>query len=75
MTGSFEDRKVIVVGGSSGMGKSAAADVVAGGGSAVVIGRDQARVDETVAALGKQGPAWGITADFAVRVVTESRNR
>ena len=75
MTGSFEDRKVIVVGGSSGMGKSTAADVVAGGGSAVIIGRDQARVDETVAELGKQGLAWGITADLADRVATESRNQ
>jgi len=75
MTGSSEDRKVIVVGGSSGMGKSTAADVVAGGGSAVIIGRDQARVDETVAAPGKQGPAWGITADLADRVATESRNQ
>jgi NAD(P)-dependent dehydrogenase (short-subunit alcohol dehydrogenase family) len=34
MTGGFEGRKVVVVGVSSGMGKSAAADVVAGGGSA-----------------------------------------
>ena len=75
MTGSFEDHKVIVVGGSSGMGKSTAADVVAGGGSAVIIGRDQARVDETVAELGKQGPAWSITADLADRVDTESRNQ
>ena len=30
MTGSFDGRKVVVVGGSSGMGKDAAADVVAG---------------------------------------------
>jgi NAD(P)-dependent dehydrogenase (short-subunit alcohol dehydrogenase family) len=49
------------------MGKGTAADVIAGGGSAVIIGRDQARVDETVAELGKQGPAWGITADLADR--------
>lgn len=52
MTGSFEDREVIVVGGSSGMDKSTAAGVVAGGGSAAIMGRDQARVDETVAELG-----------------------
>ena len=38
MTGSFEGCKVVVVGGSSGIGKGTAAGVVAGGGSAVIIG-------------------------------------
>ncbi|MGH3265814.1 MAG: SDR family NAD(P)-dependent oxidoreductase, partial [Trebonia sp.] len=55
------------VGGSSGMGKTTAADVVDGGGSAVIVGRDRSRVDETVAELGKQGAAWGITADLSDR--------
>jgi NAD(P)-dependent dehydrogenase (short-subunit alcohol dehydrogenase family) len=76
MSSNFEDRKVIVVGGSSGMGKETAADVIAGGGSAVIIGRDQARVDETVAELGKQKSAWGNTADLADRgQVEEVRQR
>ena len=72
MTSGFEGRKLVVVGGSSGMGKGTAADVVAGGGSAVIIGRDKDRVDETVAELGKQGPAWGITADLADRDQVEA---
>ena len=72
MTHTFEGRKLVVVGGSSGMGKETAADVVAGGGSAVIIGREQARVDETVAELGKQGQAWGITADLADRSQVEA---
>jgi len=72
MSGTFEGRKLVVVGGSSGMGKETAADVVAGGGSAVIIGRDQARVDETVVELGKQGPAWGIAADLADRSQVEA---
>jgi NAD(P)-dependent dehydrogenase (short-subunit alcohol dehydrogenase family) len=72
MSGMFEGRKLVVVGGSSGMGKETAADVVAGGGSAVIIGRDRARVDETVAELGKQGPAWGIIADLADRSQVEA---
>jgi NAD(P)-dependent dehydrogenase (short-subunit alcohol dehydrogenase family) len=72
MSGTFEGRKLVVVGGSSGMGKDAAADVVAGGGSAVIIGRDQARVDETVKELGKQGTAWGITADLADRAQVDA---
>jgi NAD(P)-dependent dehydrogenase (short-subunit alcohol dehydrogenase family) len=72
MTHSFEGRKLIVVGGSSGMGKTTAADVVAGGGSVVIVGRDQARVDETVTELSKDGPAFGITADLADHGQVES---
>jgi NAD(P)-dependent dehydrogenase (short-subunit alcohol dehydrogenase family) len=72
MTHSFEGRKLIVIGGSSGMGKTTAADVVAGGGSVVIVGRDQARVDETVTELSKDGPAFGITADLADHAQVES---
>jgi NAD(P)-dependent dehydrogenase (short-subunit alcohol dehydrogenase family) len=75
MTSGFEGRKLVAVGGSSGMGKGTAADVIAGGGSAVIVGRDQARVDETVAELGKHGPAWGITADLADRGQVEEVRR
>lgn len=72
MTHSFEGRKLIVIGGSSGMGKTTAADVVTGGGSVVIVGRDQARVDETVTELSKDGPAFGITADLADHAQVES---
>ena len=72
MASGFEGRKLVVVGGSSGMGKGTASDVVAGGGSAVIIGRDKAQVDATVAELGKQGTAWGITADLADRDQVEA---
>ena len=65
--GAFEGRKLIAVGGSSGMGRQSAEDVVAAGGSAVVIGRDEARVDDTVNTLSQKGTAWGITADLANR--------
>jgi NAD(P)-dependent dehydrogenase (short-subunit alcohol dehydrogenase family) len=67
MTEHFKGHKLVAVGGSSGMGRDAAADVVAGRGSVVIVGRDQARVDETVATLSKDGQAWGITADLADR--------
>lgn len=60
----FEDQKLVVIGGSSGMGQQVAADVVAAGGSAVVIGRQQELVDRTVADLSRAGTAWGITADL-----------
>lgn len=67
MSGYFEGRKLIVVGGSSGMGLQTARDVVGQGATAVIVGRQQAKVDETVAELGKKGDAWGITADLADR--------
>jgi NAD(P)-dependent dehydrogenase (short-subunit alcohol dehydrogenase family) len=63
----FEGQKLVVVGGSSGMGRDTAADVVAAGGSAVIIGQDQQRVDDTVQTLTKDGPAYGITAELTDR--------
>jgi NAD(P)-dependent dehydrogenase (short-subunit alcohol dehydrogenase family) len=44
----FKGKKVIVVGGSAGMGRQVAVEVVASGGSAVVIGRSAERVQQTV---------------------------
>jgi NAD(P)-dependent dehydrogenase (short-subunit alcohol dehydrogenase family) len=71
MSANFEGQKLVAVGGSSGMGRETAADVVAAGGSAVIIGDDPAKVDDTVRALGKDGPAYGITADLADRMQAE----
>lgn len=65
--GAFEGRKLIAIGGSSGMGRQSAIDVVAGGGTAVIIGRDPNRVEETVDTISQNGKAWGVTADLAVR--------
>jgi NAD(P)-dependent dehydrogenase (short-subunit alcohol dehydrogenase family) len=67
MSRNFEGQKVIVVGGSSGMGMSTAEQIVAGGGSAVIIGRDPARVDGVVKGLDAAGRAWGITAELTDR--------
>jgi NAD(P)-dependent dehydrogenase (short-subunit alcohol dehydrogenase family) len=63
----FAGQKLVVVGGSSGMGRQTAADVVAAGGSAVVIGEEAGKVDDTVKTLAKEGTAYGITADLADR--------
>jgi NAD(P)-dependent dehydrogenase (short-subunit alcohol dehydrogenase family) len=67
----FAGQKLVVVGGSSGMGRQTAADVVAAGGSAVIIGADSGKVDDTVQALTKDGTAHGITADLADRTAAE----
>jgi len=63
----FAGQKLVVVGGSSGMGRQTALDVVAAGGSAVIIGQDSDRVDDTVETLAKDGSAYGIAADLADR--------
>jgi NAD(P)-dependent dehydrogenase (short-subunit alcohol dehydrogenase family) len=63
----FTGQKLVVVGGSSGMGRQTAADVVAAGGSAVIVGDDPGKVDDTVTALSKDGQAYGISADLSDR--------
>jgi len=67
----FAGQKLVVVGGSSGMGRQTAADVVAAGGSAVIIGQDPGKVDDTVQTLAKEGSAYGITADLTDRMQAE----
>ena len=67
----FAGQKLVVVGGSSGMGRQTAEDVVAAGGSAVIIGQDPGKVDDTVQTLAKEGTACGITADLTDRMQAE----
>ncbi len=67
----FAGQKLIVVGGSSGMGRQTAADVVAAGGSAVVIGLDDGRVNDTAMELSRHGKAYGIAADLTDRMGVE----
>ena len=43
----------------------------AAGGSAVIIGQDPGKVDDTVQALAKDGPAYGIPADLTDRLQAE----
>jgi shikimate 5-dehydrogenase len=60
LTMHFNSRKVIVVGGSAGMGRQVAVDIARHGGSAVIVGRSKERVDDTVTELtGGDGQAWG----------------
>ncbi len=71
----FSGQKLVVVGGSSGMGRQTASDVVAAGGNAVIIGQDPGKVDDTVKTLAKDGRAYGITADLADREQVERARR
>jgi NAD(P)-dependent dehydrogenase (short-subunit alcohol dehydrogenase family) len=71
----FSGQKLVVVGGSSGMGRQTAADIVAAGGTAVIIGQDPGKVDDTVKTLAMDGKAYGITADLADREQAERVRR
>ncbi|HXO82969.1 MAG TPA: SDR family NAD(P)-dependent oxidoreductase, partial [Mycobacterium sp.] len=67
MSAGFDGKKVIVIGGSAGMGRQAAIDVVSAGGSAVIVGRDSDRVADTVSTLSATGKAYGVTAELTDR--------
>jgi NAD(P)-dependent dehydrogenase (short-subunit alcohol dehydrogenase family) len=67
----FAGHKLVVVSGSSGMGRQVAADVVAAGGSVVVIGLHGKLVNETAAELSGSGNAYGIAADLTDRMEVE----
>jgi NAD(P)-dependent dehydrogenase (short-subunit alcohol dehydrogenase family) len=72
----FEAKKVIVVGGSAGMGRQVAIDVVDHGGSAVIVGRSKDRVDGTVTELtSRGGHAWGIAAEMTDRAAVADVQR
>ena len=60
----FTNRKLVVIGGSSGIGRRVPADVVAAGGSVVIVGHRQDKVEQTVAELSATGTAGGIAADL-----------
>jgi NAD(P)-dependent dehydrogenase (short-subunit alcohol dehydrogenase family) len=76
MSAEFDGKKIVIVGGSAGMGRQVALDVVNRGGSAVIIGRSKARVDDTVGELtGRDGRAWGITAELADRAAVSDVRR
>ncbi|MGW1541320.1 SDR family NAD(P)-dependent oxidoreductase [Streptomyces sp. NPDC002309] len=60
----FTGRKIVVIGGTSGIGMAVARRVLEGGGSAVVTGRSQASAAEAVAELSKSGDVTGLSADL-----------
>jgi NAD(P)-dependent dehydrogenase (short-subunit alcohol dehydrogenase family) len=72
----FEAKKVVVVGGSAGIGRQVAIDVVDHGGSAVIVGRSKARVDDTVAELAsRRGGVWGLAAELTDRAAVADVQR
>lgn len=64
MSNKFENSTVLVIGGSTGMGKATARLILEGGGQAVIVGRNPARLHLTVAELTPLGKITGIVADM-----------
>lgn len=65
MSNEYKGKKLLVVGGTSGMGLQAARMVLAGGGSAVIVGHRADKTEEARAELATQGPVAALTADLS----------
>ena len=64
MSTEFKGRKLLVVGGTSGMGLQTARMIAAGGGSVVIVGRNAEKTEEARKELAATGQAWASTADL-----------
>ncbi len=64
MSNRFVGRKLLVVGGTSGMGLETAHRVVAEGGSAVVVGHHPEKTEAARQALTALGQAWALAVDL-----------
>ncbi len=64
MSERFVGHKLVVTGGSSGMGRATAATVVREGGSVVLIGRSQAKLDQAVQCLGAADRVTTLAGDL-----------
>lgn len=65
MSNQFKGKKLLVVGGTSGMGLQAARMVLAEGGSAVIVGHRADKTEEARAELAALGPVAALTADLS----------
>lgn len=61
----FQGRKLLVVGGTSGMGLQTARTVLAQGGSVVIVGHREDKTNAALAELSALGPVAAITADLS----------
>ncbi|NEO49295.1 MAG: SDR family oxidoreductase [Moorea sp. SIO4A3] len=65
MTQAFAGQKIIVVGGTSGMGKAVAQLILEQGGAAVLIGSRQPKLEEAVTELSQYGTVVGELANIS----------
>lgn len=64
MSNQFKGKKLLVVGGTSGMGKETARLMLAQGGSVVIVGNRPEKTEEARKELSKQGQVWALTANL-----------
>lgn len=64
MSNQFKGRKLLVVGGTSGMGLQTARMVLAEGGSVVIVGHRVEKAEAARKELEALGPVWALTADL-----------
>ena len=60
----FAGKKLIVIGGTSGIGKAVASLVLGNGGSALLVGRREAKTREAIRELRSRGEVSGWTVDI-----------
>ena len=65
MSNQFKGKKLLVVGGTSGMGLEIARMVLAQGGSAVIVGNRPDKAEEAGKELAALGQVWVLTADLS----------
>jgi NAD(P)-dependent dehydrogenase (short-subunit alcohol dehydrogenase family) len=68
MSRSFAGKKVIVIGGSSGMGFAVAKLAPERGGEALIVGRCAQKLDTAAAALGAFGPVTGLQSTLPIPI-------
>ncbi|AXI82792.1 SDR family oxidoreductase [Xylella taiwanensis] len=64
MSNQFKGKKLLVVGGTSGMGMQIARTVLADGGSVVIVGNRPEKTEEARKELAALGQVWALTADL-----------
>lgn len=65
MSKQFKGKKLLVVGGTSGMGMQTARMILADGGSAVIVGNRPEKIEEAYQELAELGQVWALTADLS----------
>lgn len=66
----FKDKKYVVTGGSSGIGRATAQQIIDHGGSVIITGRTQSKLDKAVSELGENASALLIDQSDLSQVMT-----
>lgn len=64
MKSNFEGRKLLIIGGASGIGAQVAADMLQEGAAVVLVGRDAAKLRSAAERLGSPERVWTLAADI-----------